>query len=1165
VIGAEHANPIAEYGGPLLGYVVLRLLAVNMVHRFMMRRTPELPRTEESAEEFAALTEVTTALNGEDLRFYELDAAKGILLDDPYQERLERALKTGARTWRLFWQSFLAFAVSMLLIAIQFTLAPAVGAQPSTSPQLAIIMRMSAALLFVAIVLLSFVGSSYHVWKFFLFSWSGLFSWSVAVLIVLLIGIAKNPAVGAQPSAPPELANVMRMSAAFLFVAIVLLSFVGRRYYATGRVSLFSSSVAVLVSTVFGVVIGMALALPFCLYSLPPFFSALVVFFGYERIRCTARAAGNIKLLILRVFGSDRNTPLVFGPLMRKWQFLGSYFTIVDPSYIRHQFSLSLSETRWKLFWFFYFYCAFILFFSLGVSSLLRLPPTNPAMEALRSLNEIQRIELFSMVVWLILIPLAALPVVAIVKNRFIPSLAQLTRRIDAAKQQDGGWSGAFKGFPMYCYDNVWKRAVHALFQVSDVVLMDLRGFSPARLGCEYEIGLLINQYPLQRTIFLVDRGDAKEGVYQLIRRRWAEMNPKSPNRNLPSPTVKVYALDDENNKHDIPRILALLATSVEKETEGASGMVSFDGALPQRAAGLERVKSRVRWGQLVARIPKLLDFAVATPKYGRIVVPLMLGAVLGLFFLRLWPVVSSLKVAWAITQAAALTEQGRRSEGAKGAELLNQAVAAYRSALEVRTREQLPQRWAQTQESLGEALAEEGRRSEGAKGAELFNQAVAAYRSALEVYTREQLPQDWAMTQNNLANALWELGTCSGGEEGRKLLEDAVAACRSALEVYTKTGLPQDWARTQNILGAVLSDLGTRSGGEEGRKLLTDAVAAYRSALEIRTKADLPQDWAQTQNNLGAALQDLGRRSGAEEGRKLLTDAVAACRSALEVYTKADLPQGWAMTQNNLGNAFWDLGTRSGVEEGRKLLTDAVAAYRNALEVFTKADLPQAWAQTQNNLGVALSDLGRRSGAEEGRKLLEDAVAAYRSALEVRTKADLPQAWATTQNNLANVLWTLGSQSEGEEGLKHKHEAVELLRDVMSYQSDDQSRDRLASALGDLAFELVLNRQFAEAQAHCEEAEKLTNEIGDGIQKTDRDNLIFIQGNLAHALLFQGHYDEALTIYRENWDKPLHKKTFGEITLEDFAAFDKAGLNHPDLSRMKQALRDLGSEAPSP
>jgi len=76
---------------------------------------------------------------------------------------------------------------------------------------------------------------------------------------------------------------------------------------------------------------------------------------------------------------------------------------------------------------------------------------------------------------------------------------------------------------------------------------------------------------------------------------------------------------------------------------------------------------------------------------------------------------------------------------------------------------------------------------------------------------------------------------------------------------------------------------------------------------------------------------------------------------------------------------------------------------------------------------------------------------------------------------------------------------------------------------------------------------------------------LIFIQLNLAHAMLFQDHSDEALTIYRQNWDKPLNGKTFAEITREDFVAFDKAGLTHPDLSRLKRALGNLRSNAPSP
>jgi tetratricopeptide (TPR) repeat protein len=171
----------------------------------------------------------------------------------------------------------------------------------------------------------------------------------------------------------------------------------------------------------------------------------------------------------------------------------------------------------------------------------------------------------------------------------------------------------------------------------------------------------------------------------------------------------------------------------------------------------------------------------------------------------------------------------------------------------------------------------------------------------------------------------------------------------------------------------------------------------------------------------------------------------------------------------------------------------------------------------------------------------------------------------AQTQYNLVTALWTLDDQLEGEEGLERQPESVEVRRELVSYQADDQSRYRLVKALGNLAFNLVLNSQFAEARTRCEEAQRLANEIGDGIEKTKRDDLIFIQGHLAHALLFQGHYDEALTIYRQNWDKPLNERTFGEITLEDFAAFEKAGLTHPDLSRMKEALGNLPSKLPSP
>src|SRR5271166_2626631 len=69
-------------------------------------------------------------------------------------------------------------------------------------------------------------------------------------------------------------------------------------------------------------------------------------------------------------------------------------------------------------------------------------------------------------------------------------------------------------------------------------------------------------------------------------------------------------------------------------------------------------------------------------------------------------------------------------------------------------TREQLPQDWAMTQNNLASALKKQGIRTGGAHGTELLAQAVDAYRSALEVYTREVFPSYHEQVQQNLDRA---------------------------------------------------------------------------------------------------------------------------------------------------------------------------------------------------------------------------------------------------------------------------------------------------------------------------------------------------------------------------------------------------------------------------
>ncbi|MEP6889140.1 MAG: hypothetical protein ABI955_00420, partial [Nitrospirota bacterium] len=184
-------------------------------------------------------------------------------------------------------------------------------------------------------------------------------------------------------------------------------------------------------------------------------------------------------------------------------------------------------------------------------------------------------------------------------------------------------------------------------------------------------------------------------------------------------------------------------------------------------------------------------------------------------------------------------------------------AQAYYQKALKVLPSSDKEHR-GQYLNSLGNSLREVGMRTEGADIQKFLREAADAYREALTVYTKDQLPQQWAMMQNNLGNVLREQGTRTSGEAGTQLLAQAVTAYQAALEVRTKAALSQQWAMTQNNLGNVLEEQGTRTGGEAGKALIRQAMTAYEFALEVRTRDALPAQWEQTMANLERAKKAL-------------------------------------------------------------------------------------------------------------------------------------------------------------------------------------------------------------------------------------------------------------------------------------------------------------------
>jgi len=127
-------------------------------------------------------------------------------------------------------------------------------------------------------------------------------------------------------------------------------------------------------------------------------------------------------------------------------------------------------------------------------------------------------------------------------------------------------------------------------------------------------------------------------------------------------------------------------------------------------------------------------------------------------------------------------------------------------------------------QNNLGTALQEKAARANRAEITMLLTQAIAAYRAALEVYTRDTMPQAWAITQNNLGNALLNQGQLVIDGDGVVYWTQAVKAYYAALEVRTQETLPKQWAETQYNLGKALLAKGE----------LIEAAACFENVLLI-------------------------------------------------------------------------------------------------------------------------------------------------------------------------------------------------------------------------------------------------------------------------------------------------------------------------------------------
>lgn len=88
--------------------------------------------------------------------------------------------------------------------------------------------------------------------------------------------------------------------------------------------------------------------------------------------------------------------------------------------------------------------------------------------------------------------------------SRFIRSAEDLARHV-AAFDFEPDAEGRYRVNECYCADRTWQLALARLVQISDVVLMDLRGFQARNAGCRHELQVLAGAPTLSRVLVLID------------------------------------------------------------------------------------------------------------------------------------------------------------------------------------------------------------------------------------------------------------------------------------------------------------------------------------------------------------------------------------------------------------------------------------------------------------------------------------------------------------------------------------------------------------------------------------------------------------------------------------------------------------------------------------
>ena len=149
--------------------------------------------------------------------------------------------------------------------------------------------------------------------------------------------------------------------------------------------------------------------------------------------------------------------------------------------------------------------------------------------------------------------------------RQFVQGVADLERRL-AGLDTEPDPDGRYRVNEFFCHADTWQMTMRALASRSDVIVMDLRSFSPANQGCQYELEQLIDIVDLARVVLIVDETTDRGFLEDTLQELWLGVDADSPNLVAAAPYARLLGLSQGSSTEVIKLLSTMLAGSTIRE-----------------------------------------------------------------------------------------------------------------------------------------------------------------------------------------------------------------------------------------------------------------------------------------------------------------------------------------------------------------------------------------------------------------------------------------------------------------------------------------------------------------------------------------------------------------------------------------------------------------------